>query len=180
MRENLYCPRCGTHSGNETSYCRICGLSLAGVGEIVNGDAQNAPITSTRPNPKAIRLGIGLFIFSNVLGLTNAMLRDFELFPERYGKVVFLSFLIVGLACIATAFLFPSIKYTKRKYPDSTTNSDSATQFDTNPLPDQLLPPSPPDLEINIPSRVRERVRVSSGSVTEHTTRQLRSGDRSD
>ena len=177
MPEKLYCPRCSTQFKSETSYCRTCGLSLSGVSEIVLGDTVNAPVTTNQPNPRIIRVGIGLFILGTVLGLANVIVRDLALFPEIYGKVIFLAFIIAGLSCLGSSFLFPRTTYTKRKRP--VTDNDFESQLATNPLPDQLSPATINDIGMNI-SSARESVVAKIGSVTEHTTRQLRSGDRSD
>ncbi|MBK7934199.1 MAG: hypothetical protein IPK01_12040 [Acidobacteria bacterium] len=115
MAEDLYCPRCGKGFASETSFCRTCGLSLDGVSEIVNGEAESAPEMVSRPNFKLMRFGIGLFIFGTVIGLATAAVRDFDLFPQAYGKLVFMAIVAPGLLLLATGFLFPKKQYKKRK-----------------------------------------------------------------
>lgn len=173
MVENLYCPRCGKQFGGEISYCRTCGLSLDGVSEIVSGDAVNAPVTSTRPNPTAIRLGIGLFLLGTILGLIHLAIRDLDLFPEIYGKAVFFILIAAGLLSMGAAAVFPSKKYTKRKDSNSISESDSPSRFDAAPMAGQLSSANPAEYDIGGLLDGREPVRAERGSVTEHTTRNL-------
>lgn len=170
MAENLYCPRCAKGFTTGTSYCRTCGLSLAGVSEIVHGDSENAPVTVTRPSFNAIRYGVGLMILGLVIGLVNGMLRDFNLYPDRYGKMVFLAFIAVAMLTMGSAFLFPTKVYKKRK----PAAPGSPRQFDTAPLPGELPAADTSDLvDISFPVAAREPVSVDAPSITEHTTRNL-------
>ena len=173
MTENLYCPRCGKQFSSETIYCRTCGLSLDGVGEIVSGDAENAPITISRPNFKTMRIGIGLFIFGLAIGLINGAVRDLGLFPEAYGKMIFLVLIAVGMLTMGAGFLFPTKKYTKRKPSRSTNELDTAVGLDTASLAGQLHSPQARVNDIDFAADSREPVIIERGSVTEHTTRNL-------
>jgi hypothetical protein len=167
MAENLYCPRCAKAFTSGTSYCRTCGLELAGIAKIVSGDAENAPVTVSRPNFNAIRYGVVLMIIGLVIGLLNGALRDFNLYPDRYGKVVFLLFIALAMLTMGSAFLFPVKKYKKRKASDPV----SPARFDTAPLAGEL-PPADTN-EIVFPANLREPVMADAPSVTEHTTRNL-------
>src|SRR5438445_383341 len=106
MSENLYCPRCGKQFSSGTAYCRTCGLSLDGVSKIVTGEAADAPITTSRPNFKVMRIGIGLFILGLAIGLINGAVRDLGLYPDAYGKMVFLALVAVGMLTLGAGFLF--------------------------------------------------------------------------
>lgn len=171
MPEKLYCPRCATQSSSETSFCRKCGLALDGVSEIVTGEAANAPVMTSRPNFKVIRLGFGLFIFGMVIGLLNGAIRELDLFPQSYGKVIFLTMIAVGMLTMGLGIVFPTKKYTKRKPSKSTAQSESAIAADTSPLARQLNSPGPSANDFDFPKREFESVTV--GSVTEPTTRNL-------
>ena len=160
MAENLYCPRCGKLFASETSFCRTCGLSLDGVSEIVSGEAESAPEMVTRPNFKLMRFGIGLFIFGLVIGLINGALKDFELFPQAYGKFVFMAMVALGMLMLGAGFLFPTKHYKKRK-PSSKTATPK----------EQLNSASANDIVFPIDTRELEPVAI--GSVTENTTRNL-------
>lgn len=173
MTENLYCPRCGKQFSSETIYCRTCGLSLDGVSEIVSGDAQNAPIATSRPNFKAMRIGVGILIFGLAIGLINGAVRDLGLFPEAYGKMIFLVLVAVGMLTMGAGFVFPTKKYTKRKPSRSTNQSDPAVGLDTASLAGQLHSPSASVNDIDFPKDARELDKIAVGSVTEHTTRNL-------
>jgi hypothetical protein len=119
-------------------------------------------------------VGVGLFILGLVIGLLNAMLRDFQLFPERYGKMVFFLFIILALLTIGSAFLFPTKVYANRKRSLSDLAADPPTRLDTAPLVGQLSSADPLDLNtINFPQRQPQSVRTPAPSVTEQTTRNL-------
>lgn len=147
----------------------MCGLSLDGVSEIVVGESVTAPEILTRPNGRAIRIGVALFIFGTVLGLANIIVRDLNLFPEIYGKEIFLAFVIAGLLSIGMAFLFPKKVYKKRKK----ISSDVAESLNTGPLDAQLPPAKIIDADISFPKDSREHAASEPASVTENTTRQL-------
>ncbi len=173
MPEKMYCPRCGKQFSEKTSYCRTCGLSLDGVSEIVSGEADTAPATSAHPNPTVMRVGMGLAIFGTILGLINVGLKGLDLYPQQYGKLIFLAFFVAGIATLGAAFLFPSKKYSKRKRPESTSDPISTAQLDTAPLMNELPSAKLRDIDINFPKDSREPVPVEPQSVTEHTTRHL-------
>jgi len=173
MTENLYCPRCGKQFTDGTAFCRICGLSLDGVSKIVTDEASEAPITTSRPNFKVMRIGIGLFILGLAIGLINGAVRDLGLFPDAYGKMVFLTLVAAGMLTLGAGFLFPTKKYTKRKPASSTAQSGSETKLDTAQLAGKLSPADGDVHDINFPAERREPMTVERGSVTEHTTRNL-------
>ena len=173
MAENLYCPRCGKQFSGEISYCRTCGLSLDGVSEIVGGEAASASITTSRPNFRAMRLGMGIFILGLAIGLINAAVRDLSLFPESYGKMIFLALIAAGLMTIGAVFVFSTKKYTKRKPSQSTTQSDSDVKLDTAPLAGQLNAAQAGVVDIVFPKDGLEFEKIPAGSVTEQTTRNL-------
>jgi|GEM_PF-2818533 len=168
MAENLYCPRCAKPFSKDTSYCRTCGLSLDGVAKIVSGDAENAPVRVWRPNFNAIRYGVGIMILGLVIGLLNGMLRDFGLYPDRYGKAVFLALIALAMLTMGLAFVFPTKKYKKRK------GADLPAELETAPLAGELPPVDTAELDpIVFPKDRREPVMAEPGSVTERTTRNL-------
>jgi hypothetical protein len=171
MVNKIYCPRCGKHTTSETSFCRDCGLALDGVATIVNADAANISGTTTKPNYKMIRVGIALFILGTVLGLANIIVRDLDLFPEIYGKAIFLSFVIAGLLSMGLSFLFPKKVYKKRER--TGVAADVANALNTGPLDAQLPPAKIIDADISFPKASREHVAAEPASVTESTTRRL-------
>jgi hypothetical protein len=174
MAENLFCPRCGKQFGNQTSFCRTCGLSLAPVVEVVNGDVENKPVVTRRPNFKLFQIGIALFIFGMVIGLINGALKDFELFPQSYGKLVFLLFIAAGLLTLGAGFLFPTKKYTKHKpSSQSTVPVDADTSLDTAPFPHSLNEARTNVNDFEFPKDDREFDKFPVASVTDHTTRNL-------
>jgi hypothetical protein len=173
MAENLYCPRCANAFTTSTSYCRTCGLSLDGVAKIVTGDSENAPVRVWRPNFNAIRYGVGIMILGLVIGLLNGMLRDFGLYPDRYGKMVFLAVIAVAMLTMGSAFVFSTRTYKKQKRPDSLPAPDLREQLETAPLAGQLSPADPDMNIIDFPADKREPVMAEPGSITERTTRNL-------
>ncbi len=171
MSDKIYCPRCGKHCQADTSFCRTCGLALDGVTEIVNADAASAPVITTRPNFKVMRLGIGLFIFGLVIGLLNQAATELGLFPGSYGKIIFLTIIATGMLTMGAGFLFPVKVFKKRKR--SSADVDVAGSLNTGPLDAQLPPAKIIDTNISFPKDSREHAAAEPGSVTESTTRQL-------
>ena len=171
MADNLYCPRCGKQFTDKTSFCRTCGLSLDGVSDIVSGEAETKPVVTRRPNFKLFRIGIALFILGLVIGLINGALKDFELFPQSYGKLIFLLFIAAGMLTLGAGFLFPTKKYTKRK--PSTMSADTNLKLDTAPLAGSLNSDRSNEDEIHFPIDARGFEKSPVASVTEHTTRSL-------
>ncbi|MBK8305113.1 MAG: hypothetical protein WBC19_01350 [Pyrinomonadaceae bacterium] len=171
MAEDLYCPRCGKQFTDGTSFCRTCGLSLDGVSDIVSGESDTKPVVTRRPNFKLFRIGISLFILGLVIGMINGALKDFGLFPDSYGKLIFMLFVAAGMLTLGAGFLFPTTKYTKRK--PSAVAADTDTKLDTAPLAGSL---SSGDANVNVvhfPKDDREFEQLPVPSVTEHTTRDL-------
>ncbi len=166
MTNHLYCPRCGKQFSPETIYCRSCGLSLDGVSKIVSGEADDAPEMTSRPNWKLMRVGIGLFILGLVIGLANGAIRDFELFPQAYGKVVFMAMVALGMLMLGAGFLFPTKQYKKRR-----SRSQTAPDLEAASLREQLNAQAADDLVF--PIETRELDPIAVGSVTENTTRNL-------
>lgn len=171
MSDKIYCPRCGKQCEAKTSYCRDCGLALDGVSEIVGADAASAPAMTTRPNSKLMRIGIGLFILGLAIGLINGAVKDLELFPQSYGKAIFLIFAAIGMLTMGSGFLFPVKVYKKRKRVN--TDADVADSLNTGPLDAQLPPAKINDADISFPKDSREHAAAEHASVTENTTRNL-------
>lgn len=170
MPDIIYCPRCAERANDNVAFCRKCGLPLDEVIAIVSGDAPNSPETTTRPNFNMIRIGVGLFILGTVLGLANVIARDLQLFPDIYGKAIFLSVIIAGLLSIGSSFLFPVKVYKKRK---QSTEPDSRNALNTGPLGARLPAAEITEAEISVTKEAREKTPASPSSVTENTTRQL-------
>lgn len=173
MAEKLFCPRCGNQFTGDISYCRTCGLSLDGVSEIVKGEAESEPLVTRRPNFKLFQIGIALFILGLVIGLINGALRDFELFPQSYGKLVFMLLVAAGMLTLGAGFLFPTKKYTKRK---PSKGAGNGTRSETSPLAGQLNPAEASINDMEFRKDVRETEKIPVGSVTEGTTRDLERG----
>jgi hypothetical protein len=148
-------------------------LALDGVSKIVSGDAENAPVRVWRPNFNAIRYGVGIMIFGLVVGLIHGMLKDFNLYPERYGKAIVLAIIAVAMLTMGSAFVFSTRTYKKQKRPDSLPAPDPPVQLETAPLAGQLSPAAPDMNIIDFPAAVREPVMAEPGSITERTTRNL-------
>lgn len=174
MQESIYCPRCGERFDENIGYCRTCGLALGAVSEIVRGDAENAPVRSTRPNEAAIRIGIGLFLLGTVIGLAHIVFRDLGLYPQIYGKATLVFFLIAGLLSIGIAYLFPSARFTNKVRPKEVTKSNPEPRKITAPL-NQELPSGRPEESISdFLNNSRPEVMAEPDSITEHTTNRLR------
>lgn len=173
MPDKMYCPRCGKAFDDGTSFCRTCGLELSGVTTLVTGDEANAPEFTTRPNGTLTRAGIGLFILGTALGLVYAAIRDLALFPEVYGKMIFLAFVIAGLLLIGGGFVFPTKVYKKRRRTENFEPAANPMGLDTAPLANSLAPGDAAAAIIDFPADTREKAFSEPGSVTERTTRNL-------
>lgn len=166
MAEDLHCPRCGKLFTVETAFCRTCGLSLGPVVDAVNTDVSDKPLVTSRPNYKTIRIGIGLCILGLVIGILNGALREMDLFPQAYGKAIFMIIFAIGLLLMGAGIIFPTKRYSKPKSLSP-------------PRPNDQLPPAQQEFadEIDLPQRTRELERNQAASVTEHTTRNLEGYD---
>lgn len=116
-----------------------------------------------------MRLGIGLFILGMVIALGNAAIKSLGLFPEEWGKMVFLSLVAIGMACLGLGFVIPPKRRKQR-----------AKESDRGPKPAETAQLSSPKTNFNegpfsVPAR--EPVYSEPGSVTERTTRNLESED---
>lgn len=173
MSQQLYCPRCSKQFSSGTSFCRTCGLELGGITTLVAGDEANSPEFSTRPNGKLMRAGIAVFIFGTALALASAAVKDLTLFPESYGKMVFLIVVSIGMLLIGSGFVFPSKVYKKRRRVDGQDVAPSMKPLDTAPLANSLAPGDSPTSIMDFPADTREKAFAEPGSVTERTTRNL-------
>jgi len=126
---------------------------------------------TSRPNFKLMRLGIVVFILGMVIGLINGALRDFDLYPQAYGKLVFLVFIAIGMLMLGSGFLFTVKKYTKQKLSQSTDSGD--LKLDTAPLAGQLNAPQANANDVAFSKARREFETFPGGIVTGHTTRNL-------
>ncbi len=71
----MYCPNCGQQQlSDNTRFCSRCGISisglaewLAGGGELVVRDEENAKMISASPRRKGIRRGVKFMFLSGVL-----------------------------------------------------------------------------------------------------------------
>jgi hypothetical protein len=156
----MYCPRCAKEFTPDTSYCRTCGLELGPVSELVNGDLATAPEVRSRPNFKLFRIGFGIFILGMVVGLLNGALKGFGLFPDEYGKFVFLSFIAAGMLCLGAGFVFPKKYYVKKKRKEQLGEAETPA-LTTGKF--EGLPSADRNIDIAQPV-----------SITERTTRNLR------
>ena len=146
-------------------------MALEAVSKIVTGDAENAPVATKRPNYAWFRLGLGLFIVGLVIGLANGAIRDLQIYPEVYGKIVFYLFIAAGLLCLGFSMVFPSKKDVKLTGKSS--GADVPDRLDTSQLSNDLLPAGHPESEIEFPENRRYTVGTVPHSVAEHTTRNL-------
>ena len=164
----MYCPRCSKEFESGTSYCRTCGLSLDGVVGIVKGEAETEPEIRTGPNGSLVRAGIGSFILGGVIGLSIPIFKNLELFTAAaVARYVFLVFVMLAMLMLGAGIVFPQKRYVKKKEKADSTATDKDPGFVTGRL--EQLPSSDRNVDDFIMSDTRE-----PGSVTEHTTRQLR------
>ncbi len=164
----MYCPRCSKEFESATSYCRTCGLSLEGVSEIVQGEAESEPEIRSGPNSKLTRIGIGVAFLGMFSGLCVALFVSVGLeSAAAVAKVMFILLVMAGLLIIGTGFVFPQKRYVKKRQKVSA-NAEEGGRLATVNL--EQLPSADQSLDNFVfPADSRE-----PDSVTEHTTRQLR------
>jgi len=164
----MYCPRCSKEFQPEISYCRICGLSLEGVAEIVKGEAESEPDIRSEPNRKLHRIGIGVAVFGLFVGLGIALFVSLGLeAAAAVAKVLFILLLMTGMLITGAAFVFPQKRYVKKRQKVNA-NAEDGERLATGHL--EQLPSADGGLDDFIfPADSRE-----PDSITEHTTRQLR------
>lgn len=114
-----------------------------------------------------MRMGLCLFIFGLVIGLANGALRSFNLYPDEWGKAIFLGFVTIGMACLGLGLIVPARRKRGPATKQDVTEIKPATT--TSQLPAGDLETA--DAVFSAPTR--ERVMAQPGSVTESTTRNL-------
>jgi hypothetical protein len=169
MVEALYCPRCAKPAGPDTSYCRSCGLALGGVAEIVKGNSEVVVATPPRRGFTTFGVGLGLFTLGLAIAILNAALRDLNLFPDKYGKMVFLVLIAAGLLTLSYSLIMQFRRLAPQKSMDN--HERSATPLQTASPAEQLTAAN--TNEIVFPANIREPSMAEAPSVTENTTRHL-------
>lgn len=173
MVEMIFCPRCGLAAEVNISFCRTCGLQLDSVVEFLGKDTLGGGELTSRPNQRAIRFGIGLFMFGTFLGLVHAALRDLDLYPKEYGKIVFMAFLASGMLLLALSVLFPTQTYVRRRAGKQDVVAPERAFNTTELEPNALNPSSVQSIDLDFPAQVSTQQDRVPASVTEHTTRKL-------
>jgi hypothetical protein len=169
MAETLYCPRCAKPASPDTSYCRSCGLALDGIAEILKGDAANAPAVPPRRGFTTFGIGLGIFTLGLAIAILNAALRDFNLYPDKYGKMVFLVLIAAGLLTLSYSLIMQFRRLAEQKSLDK--HERPTALLETTSHPQQL--PGADTNEIIFPTNVRKPAMAETPSVTENTTRHL-------
>jgi hypothetical protein len=168
----MYCPRCSQQQvSDEVSFCTRCGFQLGIVKELLVNDgalpahALEAQANKLMASRKGIRLGIKVIFFSIILlplflGLSYIFDSPVPLWAPA---IVFLA----GLTCVLYSSIFgedifPSKQKAQPAFSERTVN--------THTLP---LPSGTPVGELGA-TRVNTAEMVQRPSVTEHTTKLLR------
>jgi hypothetical protein len=163
----MHCPRCATEFSSGLKYCRSCGLDLRGVASIVEGRPRE-PRGDAR---HAMGCGVVFLVVGMAAAILNAMLATAINIPDKYGKVIFMAFLAIGMLLIGgglAAGIAGVGRGRARRSKADDGDIGSGRTLDTAEL-DAQLPPSRAVPVENFAATPREAV----GSVTEHTTRQL-------
>jgi len=164
----MYCPRCSKEFQPKTSFCRICGLSLEGVAEIVKGEAETEPEIRSGPNSKLTQIGIGVAFLGMFSGLCVALFVTVGLeSAAAVARVVFILLVMAGLLTIGAGFVFPQKRYVKKKQ-KLNANAEDGERLATGHL-EQL-----PSADGRIDDFIFSAGSREPDSITEHTTRNLR------
>jgi hypothetical protein len=171
----MHCPRCGQKQfSDEAHFCKSCGFALDRVKELlVSGGAQPAveeenqkPVES--PRRKGLRQGVRLlFICLALAFLTSLVSRRANFLPVM--------FLMAGLLRILYAVVFQEGARRKKKRGDSLPSAPTtAQQLGTPTRGPALSQPQGLPVAAFYKQRVNTAQMVSPPSVTEHTTKLLK------
>ena len=176
----MHCPRCGSRFDEGVRFCRGCGLSLSGVTDLVaiNDPDKEKPAEPCDLNTyrsEVAMQGVGLIVFGVILWLINGGLRSYELYPERWGKIVFLFFIGMGVlrllyaAAGAGGAAGQARREARRRRWEAWETGESVDE--TTRLAPELVGTASRPITNELFKR-RDPV-AAAPSVTEHTTRQL-------
>jgi hypothetical protein len=160
---NMHCPSCGKEFGDGVKFCRACGFALGPVAELLAGNDEKDIKQSWCPADRSsVRVqGIGLMIFAVLIGIANAMLRDFDLFPARWGKLLFLFFFVMGVIRLVYSVFGKRGNSLANMWPENAGSS---------PKPAEVRSQEQPAI---MGMNARDEIPIMPPSVTERTTRHL-------
>ena len=180
----MHCPRCGSRFDEGVRFCRECGLSLSGVTDLVaindpEKEKASGPCDTKTHRGEVAMQGVGLIVFGVILWLVNGGLRSYDLYPEVWGRVVSVFFLVMGIVRLLYAAAGaggPAAQARREARREARRGRWEAwekgeTVDQTTQLRPELAEPASRPITNEL-FRRGEPV-VAAHSVTEHTTRQL-------
>ena len=138
----MYCPKCGTSGSDDQQFCRSCGLSLEGHGQILGyqrlvDESDEAPVTIEQHTQSHRHRT--LFRISITLALAGALLLLIVGKENFYVWVGSIALLATGIAMIVLCTEVPFLFY-RRKFPKVRNDrlSFQSTVSNGNPTTRQL------------------------------------------
>jgi hypothetical protein len=172
----MHCPRCGQKQfSDDAHFCKSCGFPLDRVKELlVSGGVPPAPETETQKpgesqRRRGVRRGVVLLFIGLVLMPFSTLLgnRRVDFLPTM--------FLMAGLLRILYAIIFQEGARRKKKRGGSLPSAPiTAGQLGPATRGSALAPPRGVPVAAFYPQRVNTAQMVRPPSVTEHTTRLLK------
>jgi hypothetical protein len=166
----MHCPQCGLRQvSGKVRFCRSCGFSLKGVKELVLPDERAAKAEKTRFET-AFNQGLALMLVSLVAAIVLTLLKDANLIPQIYTKIIAAFFVLAGLVRMFYPY---GISQGSGRKKQEITFFERDSQIETSKLPFSL--PSSPGIPVSDFSsrQVNTAEMIQPTSVTEQTTELL-------
>ena len=181
----MFCPRCARPVAGEVQFCQQCGLALEGVRELVESGGGSVAVEKRTggmsPRRKGYRLGFVLVLVALLMlpfyplveGLLDALIPSVENsrldeLPLELFVTALLVLFVGGLARMSYARLFESAEADEARTGVAASQLEGASEARKLP-PSQSIP-----VEEFFAGRVNTAELAARPSVTEHTTRSLR------
>jgi hypothetical protein len=172
----MHCPRCGQKQFSDGAhFCKSCGFPLDRVKELLVSGGVSPALEKENQKPgesprrRGVRRGVALLFICLVLMPLTTLLGD------RRGGFLPMMFLMAGLLRILYAIIFQEGARRKKQRGDSLPSAPiTAEQLGTATRGSALAPSRGVPVAAFYPQRVNTAQMVSPPSVTEHTTKLLK------
>lgn len=171
----MHCPRCGQKQfSDDAHFCKSCGFPLDRVKELLVGGGVSPALekenqkSGESPRRRGVRRGVALLFLCLALAPLTALI-------GRRGNFLPMMFLMAGLLRILYAIIFQEGARRKKKRGGSLPSAPiTAEQFATATHGSALPPSRGVPVAAFYTQRVNTAQMVSPPSVTEHTTKLLK------
>ena len=172
----MHCPRCGQKQfSDDAHFCKSCGFPLDRVKELLVSGGVSPTLEKENQKPgesprrRGVRRGVALLFICLALAPLTTLLGD------RRGGFLPMMFLMAGLLRILYAIIFQEGARRKKKRSGSLPSAPTTfEQLGTATRGSALAPPRGVPVAAFYTQRVNTAQMVSPPSVTEHTTKLLK------